>query len=149
MYMRMVSRIVKRSIPSQLFKVNLLCLCYDGKIFHNNASPHFGRGISEPFSVGSVQRHHMSPHISVMLCNLFHCVCKLYLIVIRGEQTMLSELLNAGAFSNVSYEYLSVSYTVCVSFEQLGYKLGGISSGWIYIIVLILERVFLLGKFIE
>ena len=121
--------VVKRRIPFEVCKRNILCLSDVSDMPLDQLTPHIRIGVPEPHSIFSAQRYYMSPDVSRVICNLICNGIKVYRFMTVIEQTMLTSAFCTRAHRHVSDKISAVAEDIGIAFDYCAYKLTCILSG--------------------
>ena len=138
--MHLIWLLVERSIPTQVFRSDLIRLCdiTDGGV--HQRLPVFRVVIAQPLCVLTAQRHHRCPYISGVLRHLPYRLCEIFYLTVGIPQPVLAVLLDAGAVGDVVDEIFLLIQCLHVVFLHLLDECGGIALGGMIQILLILNE---------
>ena len=131
MDMHLIWLLVERSVPTQVFRSDLIRICdiADGGV--HQSLPVFRAVIAQPLRVLTAQRHHRRPHISGVLRHLPYRLREILYLTVSVPQPVLAVLLDAGTVGDVVDEILLLIQNLYVVFlhlldERRGAALGGV-----------------------
>ena len=138
--MHLIWPLVERSIPSQVFRSDLIRLCdiTDGGV--HQSLPVFRAVITQPLRVLTAQRHHRRPHISGVLRHLTYRLREILYLTVSVPQPVLTVLLDAGAVRDVVDKIFLLLQRLHVVFLHLLDERGGAALGGVIQIFLVLNE---------
>ena len=129
--MHLIRLLVERSIPTQVFRSDLIRLCdiTDGGV--HQSLPVFRVVIAQPLCVLTAQRHHRCPYISGVLRHLPYRLREIFYLTVGIPQPVLAVLLDAGTMGDVVDKIFLLLQRLHVVFlhllnERRGAALGGV-----------------------
>ena len=138
--MHLIWLLVERSIPTQVFRSDLIRFCdvTDGGV--HQSLPVFRVVIAQPLCVLTAQRHHRCPYISGVLRHLPYRLREILYLTVSVPQPVLTVLLDAGAVRDVVDKIFLLLQRLHVVFLHLLNEHGGIALGGVIQIFLVLNE---------
>ena len=138
--MHLIWLLVERSIPTQVFRSDLIRLCdvADGGV--HQSLPVFRAVIAQPLCVLTAQRHHRCPYISGVLRHLPYRLREILYLTVSVPQPVLTVFLDAGAMGDVVDKIFLLLQRLHVVFLHLLDERGGAALGGVIQIFLVLNE---------
>ena len=138
--MHLIWLLVERSIPTQVFRSNLIRFCdvTDGGV--HQSLPVFRAVVAKPLRVLTAQRHHRCPYISGVLRHLPYRLREILYLTVSVPQPVLTVLLDAGAMGDVVDKIFLLLQRLHVVFLHLMDERGGAVLGGVIQIFLVLNE---------
>ena len=138
--MHLIWLLVERSIPTQVFRSDLIRLCdiADGGV--HQSLPVFRVVIAQPLCVLTAQRHHRCPYISGVLRHLPYRLREILYLTVSVPQPVLTVFLDAGAMGDVVDKIFLLLQRLHVVFLHLLNECGGAALGGVIQIFLVLNE---------
>ena len=138
--MHLIWLLVERSIPTQVFRSDLIRLCdvADGGV--HQSLPVFRAVIAQPLCVLTAQRHHRCPYISGVLRHLPYRLREILYLTVSVPQPVLTVFLDAGAMGDVVDKIFLLLQCLQIILLHLLDKRGGAALGGVIQIFLVLNE---------
>ena len=138
--MHLIWLLVERSIPTQVFRSDLIRLCdiADGGV--HQSLPVFRAVIAQPLCILTAQRHHRCPYISGVLRHLPYRLREILYLTVSVPQPVLTVLLDAGTMGDVVDKIFLLLQRLHVVFLHLLDERGGAALSGVIQIFLVLNE---------